>query len=641
MTKLRDEQTCRILNAMLESTDVIICAFDAERLTLLAFNSALARILAAKPLRVGASLEDLFGRSEAARWRGHLRRALTDGPFAMEHRGLVEGVVFWLTFNRVVAEGRCLAVSLFCRDITDIQRAMCTAANAEDRFAKIFRASPCPLQVNDSQTGIMVDVNDAFAHWLGYQRTDLIGHHTTDFGIWVDETQRQRVVDEVLAAGRIANVEAEYRHRDGHILHSLISCEAIILDGKRCFLVSTTDVTTLRSAEQALRESEQRNRALIDTAPEAIVVIDTDSGLFVDANEKAARLSGYDKATLLSFRPAELSLRTLPDATSSRGDPGKRREQAVAGEPQAFEWSYVRPDQTLVDCEVRLSSLFDGKRKLLRASIIDIGERKRLEREATALRAQLAHAQRMEALGRLASGIAHDFNNLLGAITGHLDLALMRTRDDELRSLLQDTEQAARRAMDMVRQIRAFGRPRQDPRPVAVAPVVKEAVKLLRVNVPSDIVVNEHYQSSGWVLADPTQIHQVVVNLFTNARLAMADRGGTLDIAVAERSLDPRLIPQYPWAKPVPHVCLTVKDTGCGMPNETLEHVFEPFFTTRAEGEGTGLGLSVVYGIVKDAGGAIDVKSELGCGSVIDVYLPLSGPGAADTAPPGPPIDAS
>jgi PAS domain S-box-containing protein len=628
MTKLSQEHRCPFLNALLESADVIIGAFDAESLSLLTFNSALTRLVASKygrTLRVGAALEDIFDSGEVAAWRSLFLRALTDGPFGMEHRGLVDGRVFWLTFNRVMEEGRCLGVSLFCRDITEIRSMVRMAESADDRFAKLFRANPGPLQVNDAETGVMVDVNDAFAHWLGYQRSELIGHSTLDLGIWVDPSARQSLIDVLLVAGRVAGVEATYCHRDGHHVHGLISCETIILEGKRCFLVSTTDITTLRSAEQALRESEQRNRRLIETAPEAIVVIDTDTGQFVDANENAARLAGFDKATLLSFSPAQLGQRTRADGPSV-ADARQHRQRAIAGEAQTYEWSYVRPDGGRIDCEVRLSSLFDGRRKLLRASVIDITERKRLEREATVLRAQLAHAQRMEALGRLASGVAHDFNNILGAIMGHLDLALMRTSDDESRSLLEGSRQAANRAMDLIRQIRGFGRQKQDKRPVQVAPLVKEAVKLLRVGLPFHIVLEERYPSSGWVLADPTQIHQVVVNLFTNARLAMADQAGTIDVVVEERDLDARLIPQYPWAKSGPHVCLTVKDTGCGMTSETLESVFDPFFTTRPDSEGTGLGLSVVYGIVKDAAGAIDVKSEPGRGSTFDVYLPLSAP---------------
>jgi two-component system, cell cycle sensor histidine kinase and response regulator CckA len=632
MTYPRDEHSFRVLQALLESTDVMVCALDAENLVLRTFNSALARLFAKRngtQLRAGATLDDIFGRDEADAWRAHFLRALTNGPFGIEHHGLVEGRTFWLSFNKVMADGVCLGVSLFCRDITEIQHTVRLGKSAEERFASLFRANPCPLQVNDAETGVMVDVNDAFAQWLGYQRAELIGHSTLDFDIWVDPPLRQSLAEIVQSTGRVAGFETRYRHRDGRVLHGLISCETIVLEGRRCFLVSTADISTLRVAEQSLRESELRNRVLIETAPEAIVVIDAETGQFVDANENAARMSGYDKPTLLSLKPAELGRSLPPPATPSASAGGNYRERAAAGEPQTFEWSYLRPDGKKVECEVRLSSLEDGRRKLLRASVIDITERKRLEREATALRAQLAHAQRMEALGRLSSGIAHDFNNLLGAIMGHLDLALASPPGSDVRPQLEDIQQAAQRAVHLVRQIRAFGRQKRDKKPVRVAPVVKEAVKLIRVDLPVNVSLKEQYTSSGWVSSDPTQIHQVVVNLFTNARLALADRGGTIEVRVEDRHLDTRLIPQYPWAKPGPHLCLTVNDSGCGIAPETLERIFDPFFTTRAEGEGTGLGLSVVYGIVKDVGGAIDVKSEPGSGSSFAVYLPLSGSGPA------------
>jgi len=626
-----------ILSAVLDTTDDMICAIDAEACSLLACNSAIARHFATKwgkTLRIGARLEDVLDAENVARWKQLFRRALNEGPLSIGHRGRVEGQTLWLSFNRLVKDGQCFGVSSIARDITQFERVIRATQSAEDRFTKVFRHNPFPLGVTTAESGVFLDVNPALVELLGYERSELIGRTAEQVGIWANASKRAHLLEAMRPTGRIVDFAANFRRPDGRLLNVLLACEAINLDGVDCLLISIADVTPLHNAEQALRESEVRYRALIDTAPEAIVLIDADTGVFTDTNENASRLTGYEKSALVGMDPADLGPITQPDGSLSADLIKASLERAARGEPVTLDWVFHRPDGSPLTCEIRLTPFPGSSRRLVRGSIIDISQRKRLEREASELRAQLEQAQRLESLGTLAGGIAHDFNNILCSIVGYAELVLMHEQDAKIRSFIEDIERGANRAKDLVRQILAFSRQTShDKKPVQIANVVKEAVRLLRAALPSTIVVKQRYDTSGWVLTDPTQIHQVVMNLGTNAGLAMRDKCGNLDVSVTEKDVDAQTVAQHPGLQPGRHLSLTVKDTGCGIAPENLGRIFEPFFTTRPPGEGTGLGLSVAYGIVRDAGGAIVVASELGVGTTFEVLLPLCPIAAEEDAP--------
>jgi CheY-like chemotaxis protein len=232
----------------------------------------------------------------------------------------------------------------------------------------------------------------------------------------------------------------------------------------------------------------------------------------------------------------------------------------------------------------------------------------------------------MEAIGTLAGGIAHDFNNILSAIMGYTELAEVHALEGtELRKHLLQVLKATRRAKDLVSHILAFSRhgDAQEIRPVAVAPIIKEALKLMRASLPSTVQIRKNISSeAGAIMGDPTQIHQVLMNLCTNAAHAMREQGGTLDVRLNTMELDTRMARTYAELKEGVYVRLTVKDTGHGMNPASLERIFDPYFTTKGVGEGTGLGLAVVHGIVKSHGGAIAIQSEPGKGTVFEILFP-------------------
>ena len=250
---------------------------------------------------------------------------------------------------------------------------------------------------------------------------------------------------------------------------------------------------------------------------------------------------------------------------------------------------------------------------------------KNAEKEQKRLESQLRQVQKMEAIGTLAGGIAHDFNNILSAIIGYTEIAMHDApKGSELQMNLQKVLKGGDRAKDLVKQILTFSRQSEiEPKPVKVKAIVTEALKLLRASLPTTIEVRLNLQSNSTVMADPTQIHQIVMNLCANAGQAMHAKGGILDINLKEVKLDSEFAAQHPGIVPGAYINLSVRDTGHGIPAEIQDRIFDPFFTTRGKVEGTGMGLSVVHGIVTSHGGAMTVASEPGTGSVFRVFLPV------------------
>ncbi len=401
----------------------------------------------------------------------------------------------------------------------------------------------------------------------------------------------------------------------------------ITFEGQPAVLGTAFDITERKVAEEALRESEERFRRLVELSPDAVVV--HSGGTIVFLNTAGATLIG-------AARPDDLiGASVLQFVHPDYQEVARRRMQRVmaGGTADRIEEKLVRLDGQTIDVEVAGTRTTYQGRPAVQLMVRDITDRKRLEN-------QLRQAQKMEAIGTLAGGIAHDFNNILAAIIGYTELATFDIpRTSPAWRNLQEVLTAGHRAKELVQQILTFSRPRDHRRqPVRLHLLVKETLNLLRATLPSTITINNQaVQNADSVLADPTQLHQVLMNLCTNAEHAMRSRGGNLDVGIESVDVDLTFALRHPPLQPGPHVRLTVRDTGHGIPPEVVDRIFEPFFTTKDVGEGSGMGLAVAHGIVTSHGGAITVDSTPDVGTTFAIYLPC----IRDTSPPpGPVTDA-
>jgi len=373
--------------------------------------------------------------------------------------------------------------------------------------------------------------------------------------------------------------------------------------------------TEPKRAEQALRESEERFSKLFEQSNDAILI--HKSGQIIDVNQRACEMLGYSKDQLRAMAIEDLHPEKNHTEFWRRIDTAQRERSLV------FETQFKKADGTIVDVEVS-SRVIDDEEKIIQGIARDITDRKRAEQQEQKLEAQLQEAQRMEALGTLAGGIAHDFNNILSLIIGYTELVLNEIpKGSQLWEDLREVYQAGKRARDLVKQILVFSRQdKSERKPVKLHLVVTDALKLLRSSLPTTIEIREHLTATGMVLADPTQIEQVIMNLCTNAYHAMRERGGLLEVRLEEVVLEGEAAARPLELPPGPYVTLTVRDTGHGMSGTVMDHIFEPYFTTKRTGEGTGTGLARVHGIVKGHGGAIAVDSAPDKGATFQVFLP-------------------
>jgi PAS domain S-box-containing protein len=353
--------------------------------------------------------------------------------------------------------------------------------------------------------------------------------------------------------------------------------------------------------------------AALDQAAECIIITDTE-GVTIYINSAYESLTGYGKSEMLG---------RVPDIfDSSVHDPYFYKNIIKTlrnGEVWQGPMELRNKSGTVFETETAISPVKDqmGTVTYFVAVQRDVSNERRLE-------AQLQQAQKMEAIGTLAGGIAHDFNNILGAINGYAELALAQVEPgDKLHEYLLQVQQGGDRAGRLVKQILTFSRQTgQEKTPLLLSKPVEEALSLLRASLPSTIAIHQDIVAEKlMVLADPTQLHQVLMNLCTNAAHAMGAKGG--EIRISLKSAVPESSEGVSLAGNGPYACLTVSDTGPGMSPRILQRIFDPFFTTKKPGEGTGMGLAMVHGIVKSHGGEVAVSSLEGEGTTFKVYLPM------------------
>lgn len=469
----------------------------------------------------------------------------------------------------------------------------------ETPFIRLFEAIPAGIY-ETTVKGEIVACNSSLAIILGGRnKDDILGHNAGEF--YPHPEERRKFVEHLHRNGSHINTVAKLKRLDGSDCWTLIN--AVLEDD--CILGSMIDITEQKKAEEALRQSEESYRGLFDSISEAIYIQD-EEGRFIDVNQGALDMYGYERSEFIGRTPDFLSAPGLNDLEETI----EHARLAFAGQRRQFEWWGRRKNGQVFPKDVILNRGAYFGRQVVIAIARDISIRKRLEEERQ-------NAQKLESLGLLAGGIAHDFNNILTAVMGKTSLALEHT-DTQGRKLLQDTEKAVLRARELTGKLLTFA---QGGAPIkkntSIADLIRESTAFT-LSGSATAPVFSLAENLKPVAIDRGQINQVLQNLVINAVQAMP-RGGQLSISAENRRV------QKTDNLPIPdgdYVQITVSDQGFGIEEKNRQRIFDPYFTTKPEG--TGLGLSSVYSIIKKHGGHISFESKPGEGTTFIFLLPAA-----------------
>ncbi len=519
-------------------------------------------------------------------------------------------------------EGRPTLLLGIFRDVTERKRAERELRDAQERFAIVTRAT------NDAvwDWNLLTDShwwNEGFETLFGYAR-DRVEPGLDSWYLRIHPDDKERVVAGIHAAihgsGRYWSDEYRFRRADGS--YAFVYDRGYVLYDERDqpvrMIGSIMDVSERRHVEEVLARERALLRSLIDSVPDLIFYKDRD-GVYLGCNKAFELFAGRAEKELVGLSDFELFAREPAESYRRRDREALAQGQARRNE----EWvDYPDGRRALIEVVKTPFRDADGSVRGLIGVGRDISERRRLEE-------QLQQAQKMEAIGQLAGGVAHDFNNLLTAILGNASLVRSSlTGDDVHRDMVLAIEKAACRAANLTNQLLGFSRKTLlRPQPLQLNDTIDEVVAILARTIDPRILLEVKGDAALWTVhADPTQMNQVLMNLCLNARDALPD-GGRLTLETRNVRLEEEEVRLRLEARPGEFVRLRVADTGVGIAPEDLPRIFEPFFTTKEPNKGTGLGLAMVYGIVKQHHGWVECKSELGGlgrGTVFDVYLPRS-----------------
>ncbi len=582
----------------------------------------------------GYSRAELIGRSneelhlwadpaDRSRMLAELERAGLVRNMRTRVRNRAGDIRDFLLSVETVEIGRQTCLVILGSDISEQLLAEQALRESEEKFAKAFGASPDAISVHEMETGRYVDANAGCLRFFGYTREEIVGHLPLDLGIWHDPAERREFITRLRRDGSVRGLTVQIRVRSGAIRLCEISAEPVEIAGRPHNVTVLRDITAALAAEKALRESEEKFAIAFRASPIPLTIVELETGRFIEINHSFEKTTGYTRAETIGRTTLELGL--WPVAADREAFAERlAREGVVRNLTVTFR---IRDGTDLLTrCNSELIEL-GGKRCILTLAE-DISEEQRAEEERALLEAQLRQSQKLEALGTLAGGIAHDFNNILTAIVVNQELAVMDIDNPvELRDRLGEISRASNRAKDLVRQILAFSRQQSEQVRTRqrLATVVQEAMGLVRASLPATIEIDQLLDAGAPpVLADGTQVHQIVMNLCTNAAHAMRDRPGRLTVRLAARTLDDAQARPLAGLRAGAYAQLTISDTGHGMTKAVLARIFEPFFTTKGPGEGTGLGLAVVHGIMRDHSGGIFVESTPEAGTQFDLYFPAA-----------------
>ena len=533
------------------------------------------------------------------------------------------GRIIWVSMNARISERRddgSFIIEGFATDITERKRAEEELRDSEERHRQIVEASTDAILVRSGDR--IIYANPAAVGLFRASKPEaLIGKRYLDLIPPDEQPESIERIKKGIQESWIAPLrEHKILTMDGHTVHVESTGVPVRYKGETQLFGVFRDITERKQVDEELRETERKYRELAESLPQVIFEVDS-KGNLIYLNQTGFALFGYTPDDLAKgFNVIEAFIAEDRDRVAS--DIMLNVQGQKLGRQ---EYTAVKKDGTQFPVGVHANRVIREQKAIgIRGILIDFSPIKRAEEEKKKLEIQLQQAQKMEAIGALAGGIAHDFNNILSAIIGYTELAMLNEGAEHCTSELNEALKAANRAKDLVRQILAFSRQTDEVRmPVRIALVAKEAVKFLRATIPATIEINTRIdEKSGAVLANSVELHQIIMNLCTNAQHAIGQKAGLLEIEVKNTDIGLEQKNDLISLQEGSYVRISVKDSGYGMTPDVIERIFDPYFTTKEKGVGTGLGLAVVHGIVRKSGGAIKVESEPGKGTTFHIYLP-------------------
>ncbi len=527
------------------------------------------------------------------------------------------------------AQGNPIGFRGIARDVTRSKEAEKALLDSEVRNRALLDAIPDSM-VRLRRDGIVLDFKVGHSGYVSpVAPEDVIGRN-----IW-DSVPRHIAdgfmahVGQVLDTGSIETWEFQFPAQEGLRDYEV----RLVVCGEDEALGIIRNVSERKRAEQAVRESEEQYRELFENANDIVYTHDF-TGRFTSLNKAGERVTGYTREEVLRLNAIEI---TAPEYRALALDMVQRK---LLGEPSTqYELEIISKDGRRIPLEVGTRTIFkDGSPVGIQGIARDITERRRAEEERLRLEAQIQHTQKLEGLGVLAGGIAHDFNNLLVGMMGYAGLALTKLPpESQARGYVEKIEMSAQRAAELTNQMLAYsGRGAFVVRPVNLFKLAEEVGRLLSASISKNATLKYHCERDlPAIVGDPSQIHQVVMNLITNASDAIGDSPGVISLSVSKVTADRMYLAKSYLNDDLPegrYVCLEVSDTGCGMDKETLARIFDPFFSTKFAGRG--LGLAAVLGIVRGHKGAIRVYSEPGNGTIFKVLFPVAPEESGDVEQP-------
>jgi PAS domain S-box-containing protein len=526
----------------------------------------------------------------------------------------------WLHQECTVSNIDTSALLFISRDVSEQKRAEAALRASEAAYRSIFENTGTATLIIEEDTTICM-ANSEFARMVGYAKEEIEGIKKWPEFVVPEDTAFMKRYHRARRCGKTDVPDKyEFRLRDRYGNTRIVYNSVAVIPGTGQSISSMYDVTPVRKAEMALRESEEKFRTITSRAHDAIVMV-TSNGRVSYCNLAAESMFGYTAA--------EMAGREIADMIGTHKTRGKvaaafslagvaNGTETTSGAVQ--ELTARTQDGSLIQIELSVSVISIQGEKQVLGIIRDISERLRIAQ-------QLQQSQKMEAMGTLASGIAHDFNNILGAIFGYCSLVKSKgAGNDKVVAYADEILHASHRAKKLIRNILTFTRQKRSRKEtIEIDPLVQEAMELLRASIPSTIeLVYLGCEDALPLEGNPTQIHQIIMNLATNAYHAIGDSGGRIGIQTANVDIDAETALADEDLNKGRYLRLSVTDTGTGIDRDIIDHIFEPYFTTKEVDVGTGMGLATVHGIVREHGGAITVQSTPGKGSTFHVYLPLT-----------------